>query len=873
MPSESTGQLCLAQNQYALFQDATKGTVSVYAGPYSFSLSGNDRPVVYDRKTDSFVYADVKLATAQNSFVPEGHYLVLENPSVNDKGDLRTPAPGSNGQTTLLIGRKIVIPGPAAFPLWPGQFATAIPGHHLRSNQYLVIRVYNAEEATKNSPEYLKKALKITVVKGTESSKAFTPGALLVIKGTEVPFFIPPTGFEVLKDENDTYVREALTLERLEYAILLDEDGNKRFENGPKVVFPEATERFFIKDGQKKFKALELNDQMGLFVKVIAEKLAPDVKVPTGSKEGDEFLDTHYKAKCVVRKAEGSTAATYFKVGEELFLTGKELRIYYPCAEHALIEYDDPTKGYKRQRYYGITIPDGEGRYVLDKTVGRIKKVEGPMILLPDPRNEIIIRRVLDDRTVNLWYPGNTEALAFNLKLRELAEKSTSYLAEDIVLTAAADAANSRGLNRGTVGSKSLLANSSYEGDTMRRGTQFTPPPMITLSTKFDGIPSINVYTGYAVLVTDKKGHRRIVVGPDTIMLEYDETLAILTLSTGKPKTTDNLKRDVYLQIDHNLISDVVRIETKDLVPVDLKLSYRVNFLREHKDKWFNIENYVKYLCDHMRSMLKGALKKHDWVGLYSDSATIIRDVVLGPKATATTEGVKIESRHRFFSENGMDVYDIEVLDVGIANPILATMQKEASTDAVKAAISLTSEEQELINTRRKTEIDKETVQLQTNAALFKQKLASEVADAQAKAAMAELENDIAEATAKLNAEITAATTRLDAQVTAQEQKVVIATSEFERVKTESDYTLLLEKERTSLFEKKMAAITPNLIQALTTIGETEMMTQLSAALAPLALNEQTGLGSIMERVFKNTPMEQILSNIQSRGKSLAAKA
>jgi hypothetical protein len=138
---------------------------------------------------------------------------------------------------------------------------------------------------------------------------------------------------------------------------------------------------------------------------------------------------------------------------------------------------------------------------------------------------------------------------------------------------------------------------------------------------------------------------------------------------------------------------------------------------------------------------------------------------------------------------------------------------------------------------------------------------------------MAELENDIAEATAKLNAEITAATTRLDAQVEAQEQKVVIATSEFERVKTESDYTLLLDKERTSLFEKKMAAITPNLIQALTTIGETEMMTQLSAALAPLALNEQTGLGTIMERVFKNTPMEQILSNIQNRGKALAAKA
>src|SRR6201998_4150027 len=401
-------QLVLAQNQHALIQDSTKGNVQVYAGPHTVPLSQTDRPVIYNKDDDQYVAVSLSEAVKQNPLVREGDYLVLENPVVADGGGLKYPKQGSNSTVDLQVGRKIVIAGPATFPLWPGQSAQAISGHHLRSNQYLIVRVYNADEATKNAPDFLKETL-------AEGAK-FTPGALLIIKGTDVSFFIPQTGFEVLKDsETGNFVREALTLERLEYCILLDEDGNKRFEIGPQVVFPIATETFQKKaegndreggpnpsGGKKglKFKAIELNDQMGLYIKVIAEEPAEDVVVPAGAKENDEFFSEKYKVTCVVREMEqdavdGKTTTpvlvAHFKVGEELFLTGKDRRIYYPQSEHALIQYDDPTKGYKRERYYGITIPTGEGRYVLDKSVGKIKKVEGPQIFLPDPRTEVIV--------------------------------------------------------------------------------------------------------------------------------------------------------------------------------------------------------------------------------------------------------------------------------------------------------------------------------------------------------------------------------------------------------------------------------------------------------------------------------------------------
>ena len=104
-------------------------------------------------------------------------------------------------------------------------------------------------------------------------------------------------------------MRDAVTLERLEYCILKDEDGNKRYVHGPTVVFPEPTESF-IKDGNGHIKrnAIELSDISGVYVKVVA-----DYKDDNGKEH---------------------------KAGEELFITGKDQMIYYPRPEHTFITYN-----------------------------------------------------------------------------------------------------------------------------------------------------------------------------------------------------------------------------------------------------------------------------------------------------------------------------------------------------------------------------------------------------------------------------------------------------------------------------------------------------------------------------------------------------
>ena len=56
-----------------------------------------------------------------------------------------------------------------------------------------------------------------------------------------------------------------------------------------------------------------------------------------------------------------------------------------------------------------------------------------------------------------------------------------------------------------------------------------------------------------------------------------------------------------------------------------------------------------------------------------------------------------------------------------------------------------------------------------------------------------------------------------------------------------------------------------DLISAMDTLGRLEFATKLSAAIAPLALHEQTGLGTTIEKVFKGTALEGILNNVQGK--------
>ncbi|MCA9539049.1 MAG: hypothetical protein KC620_09180, partial [Myxococcales bacterium] len=639
MDNRRERELVLAPNEYAYILDTTKGHINCYVGPNKTSLAQTDQPVVFDGASKRFRPLELQDAVSLFATAPANWYIALKNPA----RDGVHPNPGvASTAPELQVGRKHNVPGPVSFALWPGQMARVIEGHRLRADEYLLLRVYDAEAARAAGPAAL----------GRPADEEAPParlavGELHIIKGTDTRFYIPPTGVEVVSDDDDRLVRRAVRLQRLEYCVLIGEDGRRRIVRGEAVVFPAPDERFELHDGRARFPAIELCETTGLHVKVTAPYTEAD-----GTKRRE---------------------------GEELFITGSQV-LYFPRDEHVIIRQG------QSELHQAVALPRGEGRYVLDRLTGEVSLKPGPLMFLPDPRREVIVRRLLSDRECALLYPGNDEALLFNRALRranKVGESPAAAVAEVQMPEAAPPPRKRRG------------------GPDELERPAFVGPRTLTLDTRFEGAVRVEVWSGFAVQVVDKRGARRVVQGPSALLLGYDEMLQPLTLSTGTPKTDARRLSTAYLQIAGNKVSDRVSVVTADLVEADVTVTYRVDFEGD-PDRWFAVEDYVKLLCDHAGSLIKARARQLSVRALQGGITPIVRDLLLGarPEDGGPRPG-------RAFTENGMRVYDVEVLAFGVTDDQVAELLEEAQHGAVQSAIEVAGREADLAHRQRLEEIER----------------------------------------------------------------------------------------------------------------------------------------------------------------------
>lgn len=837
MPDRSRERdLILAPNEYAFIADETKGNINAYVGPYKTSLANTDQPVTFNAESKRFENCSLEDATRSFAVAPVGWYLVLKNPTLHNpalKEFNPHPKTGAiNNLVELEVGRKVNIPGPAAFALWPGQMVRVIQGHNLRSNQYLIVRVYDEEAAKAN---WENAVIKRQGTDGGESEEASAPppdltmGQQLVIRGTDVSFYIPSTGVEVVPDRSRRgtggYVRDAVTLERLEYCILLDEDGRKSYLQGPQVVFPKPSETFVERDGARKFRAIELNENSGIYVKVIAP-------YSDGPGEGADGEQAH-------------------QVGDELFITGKEQMIYFPRTEHAIIKYGGHTI------HYAIAIPAGEARYVLNRHTGQIRLEKGPCIFLPDPRKEVIVRRILHPRQVGLWFPGNQDALEHNRKLAALREQGSGGRG-DFIEDAAVEEGESKkrkrkkGKESKAEEARAEATSEAYAGEDFNRGQTYTPPRTIVLDTRYDGAVSIGVWTGYAVQVVSKSGERKVVVGPSTYMLEYDEVLQTAELSTGTPKTDSAIERTAYLRVLYNKVSDVVEAETRDLVSVRIRLSYRVNFEGDPQ-AWFNVENYVKFLTEHLRSLLRGKIKGEPIQRLHPRVVGFVRDVVLG------AQGEDGGRPGRRFEENGMRIYDVEVLGVEIGDQAIESLLIGAQHAVVEQNLTLEGERRRLEQTREREAISQEI------AAIESKTRTQRVALQQAEVAVVH-----AYELAKVEAGLAEAARRLEGKRAEQAVLDEVHGAELGRARKTSENHLAVASEElnqrlreleaeVAAVREKAKAVSPELIAALQAFGDRALAEKMAESMAPLAILGGESVSEVLARLLRGTKLAEVL--------------
>jgi major vault protein len=305
--------------------------------------------------------------------------------------------------------------------------------------------------------------------------------------------------------------------------------------------------------------------------------------------------------------------------------------------------------------------------------------------------------------------------------------------------------------------------------------------------------------------------------------------------------------KTAYLQTKNNVVSDIVTVETKDLIPVDVRISYKVDFEGDNK-KWFNVSDYVKLLTQHMRSLIRNAVKKTT-VEIFNDTATdLIRDIILGE----SKEGKRIG---RVFAENGMKIYDVEVLEVKIDDKDIAKMLIENQHNIVEQNLKVIKLDKDLEFakvteniTRQKLDEKSKTLTKQTEVELLQEKNVNLIATTKQDNAKAlELK-------------------RLNAEMGVQEIVDSIIDSKLVRDKNEKDLQLSYEKERADVHikvvEAEMAAITPGLIEALVVSNDVKF-----AEILAKNIKEQKGVGGLAE-IFggKSGGFEGLIETLKGSG-------
>lgn len=880
MAEQAQKEVTVTHQQYAFVMSvANKCNITVAVGPTTKTISSQERAMRFDPRSGKFVECehDPNEAVCQFITAGESDYVVLDNPAKNPD-QAHPPIGQEHALVQLDYGRRVIIRGNTTFALWPGQVAEVIQGHRLRSNEYLVVRIVNPDAARANWEERVEKPQMLPASeesereadeptrpeKPTESDTPegttqimrpledvraptepspttskptpepsgdgiqydaddkpiLTNGQLLVIKGTDVSFYIPPTGVEVVRDDHGRYVRSAVTLEQLEYCILLDESGTARHVHGPDVVFPSPTETFVEGDGSKKFQAIELSPIQGIYVKVI---------------EG--YAEDH----------------RHYEVGQELFITGTEQMVYFPRQEHNIVQYGD------RIKHFAVEIPPGDARYVLHRINGAIRLEKGPSMFLPDPRKEVLILRALPPRKVRLWYPGNEEALQWNASLSALAseqEGSPDFVTDRHMRSRMGDDGMRASDFEETLDrqrSRQRHPGRSTGRGTMQRGDSFVAPMTAVMDPRFLGAVSISVWNGYAIQVVKKDGRRRVVAGPETVLLEFDEDLAELSLSSGTPKTSAHPVSTVYLRITNNRVSDLIDAETSDLVQVQIKLALRVNF--EDKERCFDVEDYVGLLCDHIRSMIRGAVKQQKIEEFYANAVAIIRDTILGKP------GEGRERPGRKFDENGMRVYDVEVLDVRITDRDIEHEVAEAQRVEVRQMLALRRETSALRLEQARQKMRIETAEAKNAAEERLRELLVKETAGQLAATLKELEAEAKRSESRHKNKL-AEQGALDQLESARlKRERLSAEQQLELEKGQQALRLAMIAAETEASEKTLKAVQPELIATLRLLSEQGLAAILAEKLPGATgtlglLTEAGGIKGLLAMV-QGTPLEK----------------
>jgi hypothetical protein len=289
-----------------------------------------------------------------------------------------------------------------------------------------------------------------------------------------------------------------------------------------------------------------------------------------------------------------------------------------------------------------------------------------------------------------------------------------------------------------------------------------------------------------------------------------------------------------------------------------------VDFDPKYQDKWFAVDNYVKYLCDRMRSLLKRAAKQFTITEFYQNYSDIVRTVVLG--LTGEASGDDPHKFHRFFPENGMFVHDVEVLDLSVQRDIenmlldsqhemirksleLADAQREAEIAEAMTIAEQKKQElrtQELLN---KMDLQRQEAEhkLAIQAQINRQQEAEDRAKRQAESDMQPILDAISAAKeARAASEHAAHQARIDAENAAS----------VAHAKALADVEAAKQTAYAETVKSIMESISPDLIAAIEMGGKCDLMSMMTEHMSPYALANGESVVETTQKLLNGLPFD-----------------
>ena len=888
MSVENRQKIPVPRRSFLWSLNETSGEVLTHVGPTEFTPSANDRIVKSNGRGG---YEQARMEASPFVVARDGEYVLLQNPVTHkdeDGGSNGAYVPGGNKEKSLLMGTTRIIPGPCAFPMWPGQSAEVRPAHKLGANHYLLVEV--VAEVDANAPYYdlvMRSAEQASVVieaDAGETEEVATPeterrrlqmGQRIIIQGRHTQFFIPPTGIEVVPaleekaDEGDGLASLA--------GPLLDELTNlfQQIEAGLtarqfSVLKNELRHRTELTSGQRAIMLTALDDawsNRGGSKKSRQGGPAAEVLDPYARKA----VVLGPKNFCILFDADGNPRivrgpARVFPGPHDRFLhRGSRRRVYdaYELGENQALWLRIIAPITREE--LGKRLPAG---FTLDQeryNAGHELLVRGrPSVFFPFIEAEVIHPNTGEPHVGNDHDEVIIQAIGID-------QKSGIYV---------------RDLRTGMVnmvrGETTRLVDPRSEEHVLRRIpvaqwnlwiAHAEPQKRQTSDVTTPWAVSVIIPNNEAVLITSRHG-RRVVVGPRTELLEYEEQLTPLTLSKGTTKDGHTKITTCFLRVQGARLADSFEVESSDYVRLKVRLGVAGHFEGaepDDREKWFGVEDPVKLLADVLRARLRRAARQHPATKLL----THFPDVV---ESTLFAEG-------RFaFSENGMIIDAVDVLACSIADGDLAKAFGDVQREAVSLQLRDEQAARRLISARLKDGLDAEehTLQQRAHARIAEtQRLEAEdehavelrkldlVADRQdqdqaRKQEKARKDGEFQRTQNKAAAEANAEIKRLQAKAEAAavellgNLKVAQAEAEAEVLRK----TALAQAEADAV---RIKAIEAELVGALHAAADSEVMKAAASNMNLVSLLGGKTPAELLAQVVKGTPQQRTADGMKAR--------